>query len=157
MLKYLDQRVSKIALAVIISGISLAQPAYARDHAVDPTVRSSEKHHDMMDRVEHRIRTMHDKLNLTDDQESQWKDVADVMRSNEKVIHKLVQDRHENEPDTAVEDLKSYETIADAHTEGLKKLIPAFETLYDSLSDEQKAKADDMFGGFEGRAGHKAE
>jgi len=145
MKKFIDHTVSKIAIAVLIGGISLATPAHANDSM----------HHNGRERVETRIRTLHDKLHVTADQEPQWRDVAKVMRENEKTIHELVDARHENEPDNAVDDLKSYKEIADAHAEGLENLIPAFETFYDSLSDRQKARADALFGQFEGHAGRK--
>ena len=45
----------------------------------------------------------------------------------------------------AVDDLHSYEAIADAHAAGVKKLMTAFETLYASLSDAQKKNADAVF------------
>jgi hypothetical protein len=159
MIKYIDQRVSKIALAVFIGGISLTQPVYAETHSVsvgDHTISVSEtKHHNDMGRVEQRIKTMHDRLNLTAEQEQQWNGVAQIMRDNEANIHQLVISRHENEPANAVEDLQSYETIADAHADGLKKLVPAFTSFYNNLSDKQKANADILFGKFEGRPGHK--
>jgi len=159
MTKSIQLSVSKIALAVFIGGISLAHPAFAEDHSMtvgDHTISVGKtKHHNDMDRVEQRIKTMHDKLNLTSEQESQWNDVAQVMRGNETDIHQLVVSRHENEPANAVEDLQSYETIADAHADGLKKLVPVFTTFYNNLSDAQKTRADSMFGKFEGRPGHK--
>jgi hypothetical protein len=46
---------------------------------------------------------------------------------------------------TAVDNLKTYEAIADAHAEGLQKLVPAFETLYASMSEAQKKNADEVF------------
>ena len=45
----------------------------------------------------------------------------------------------------AVDDLKSYSEIAEAHADGLKKFIPAFEPLYVSMSDTQKKNADALF------------
>ncbi len=155
MIKLLNQSVSKIAIAVLISGIFLVHPAYSSDSSTGQKSGTSMKHQSGIDRVEIRIKTLHDKLKLTSDQEPQWKDVAQVMRENEASIHKLIQDRHENEDATAVDDLKSYEDIADAHADGIKKLIPVFETFYDSLSDDQKANADDLFGKFEGHSRHK--
>jgi len=143
MIKYVDQGVSKIALAVLIGGIALAHPVYANDYS------ATSAHHHHMDPVEQRIKTIHDKLNLAPDQEDEWQDVADVMRENETDIHKLIRERRENPPTTAVQDLKSYEAIADAHTDGIKKLVPVFESFYDDLSDQQKARADKLFGRFE--------
>jgi len=38
---------------------------------------------------------------------------------------------------TAVDNLQSYSAIVEAHAEGLKKFVPAFEALYTSMSDTQ--------------------
>jgi hypothetical protein len=46
---------------------------------------------------------------------------------------------------TAVDDLKSYGEIANAHADGIKKFIPVFESLYASMSDAQKKSADTLF------------
>ena len=46
---------------------------------------------------------------------------------------------------TAVEDIKSYGQIVDAHAEAIRKFIPAFESLYASMSDAQKKVADRLF------------
>lgn len=46
---------------------------------------------------------------------------------------------------TAVDDLKLYSALADAHAEGLKQFIPVFEALYASMSDVQKQQADALF------------
>ena len=46
---------------------------------------------------------------------------------------------------TAVDDLKSYGEIADAHANGIKKLTPVFADLYASMSDAQKKEADTLF------------
>jgi hypothetical protein len=46
---------------------------------------------------------------------------------------------------TAIEDVKSYAAIAEAHADGLKKFAPVFEALYASMSDAQKKNADTLF------------
>ena len=45
----------------------------------------------------------------------------------------------------AVDNLKSYEQITDAHAEGLKKIMPDFEKLYNQMSPAQKKTADSVF------------
>ena len=68
------------------------------------------------------------------------------MRDNAKTIRTLIQERAAKAKTmTAVDDLHSYEAIADAHAAGVKKLTTAFETLYASLSDAQKKAADAAF------------
>lgn len=98
------------------------------------------------DRAEARIKELHTKLKITKDQEDLWSKVADAMRDNEKMMEPLHKGRSEKaKTASAVDDLKSYSAIADAHAEGLKKFIPVFAALYDSMSDDQKKNADTVF------------
>jgi hypothetical protein len=107
------------------------------------------------DRVETRIQDLHRNLKITSAQETQWRDFAQVMRDNEKEIDAILKERAANiSKMNAIDDLRSYQKLADAHTEGLKKLVPAFEALYNTMSDEQKKNADAVFGKFEKRPGH---
>jgi hypothetical protein len=112
------------------------------------------------DRVEARIKELHAKLNITPAQEELWNKVTEVMRDNEKTMEALIKTRSEKATTmTAVDDLKSYSEIADAHADGLKKFIPAFEPLYASMSDDQKKNADTLFrhqGRHQGHAKAKA-
>ena len=98
------------------------------------------------DRVEVRIKDMHAKLKITQAQEVQWANVAQVMRDNEKAVEPLIKARKENAKTmTAVDDLKSYGEITDAHADGIKKFTPVFATLYAGMSDNQKQEADALF------------
>src|SRR5208337_3332364 len=84
--------------------------------------------------------------NITAAQEAQWAKVAEVMRDDAKSMDSLTQARADHAKDmTAVEDLKSYGEIAEAHAEGIKKLTPMFADLYASMSDAQKKEADTLF------------
>lgn len=97
-------------------------------------------------RVEVRIHDMHAKLAITAEQEEQWKQVAQVMRDNELALQPLISDRKANAGTmTAMDDLKSYAAITDAHLEGIKKFTTAFAVLYDGMSDAQKKDADALF------------
>ena len=101
--------------------------------------------------VEERIATLHEKLAITEVQEEKWAVVAQTMRDNETSMHGLIKERHnQTEQVSAIDDLQSYLTIAQAHVDGLKKLIPAFQALYSDMSDAQKKKADASFSHFEG-------
>lgn len=98
------------------------------------------------DRVEARIQNMHAKLHITPAQEDQWNKVAQVMRDNSSAIEPLIQDRADHAKTmTAVDDLKSYGEITDAHADGIHKFTPVFTALYASMSDEQKKQADILF------------
>jgi len=46
---------------------------------------------------------------------------------------------------TAVDAVKSYAAVIEAHEAGMNKFVPAFQALYDSMSDAQKKIADAMF------------
>ena len=46
---------------------------------------------------------------------------------------------------TAVDDLKSYGDITEAHLNGIRKLTPLFADLYAGMSDPQKKEADTLF------------
>lgn len=46
---------------------------------------------------------------------------------------------------TVVEDLKTYQKVAQAHVPGMKNLISAFGTLYDAMPDAQKKVTDEVF------------
>ena len=154
-------------LTVFIGSLAFAGPLIAAPEDT-PEVTPAEvtaqpsaptKHHEMRERpsqtmakhVETRIKTLHDKLGITSEQETKWSDVALTMRSNENVIVALIETRRKNvDGMTAIDDLQSYEEITQAHADGIKKLIVSFQVLYVDMSDAQKNTADKVFGRFEG-------
>jgi len=135
--------------AALIGGFSPAIRAYAE------TQHPSAQH--MEQRVEERIHTLHEKLGIMKEQEEMWHNVAQTMRDNEAAMAGLIEARHKKAKEmTAIEDLQSYETITRAHADGIRNLIPPFQTLYTNLSDDQKKAADEAFGRFEGHRGDKS-
>jgi len=99
-----------------------------------------------LDRVEARIHDLHAQLQITPAQEDLWNNVAQVMRDNARTMDALTQARAAKaQTMTAIDDLKTYAEVAEAHTEGLKKFTPAFEALYNNMSDAQKQQADAVF------------
>ena len=132
-----------VAFAVMGAG---ALPALAADQAPQAAPSASARQHHGGDPVEAKIADLHGKLQITDAQAGQWNTVAQVMRDNDKGYAQLVREKRQNEKTmTAVEDLRAYQQIAEAHADGVKKLAVAFEALYDSMSPGQKAIADDVF------------
>ncbi len=124
------------------------------DHAMHGPM--SESPADMKKHVEMRIKSLHDKLMITKDQEAAWNDVANAMRDNESKTAALVSERQQNAGTmNAVDDMQSYQKIAQAHADGFAKVIAPFQTLYNSMSDAQKKNADKVFGSFEGHGGGK--
>ena len=101
-----------------------------------------------VDADEARIRDLHAKLKITPAQENLWSNVTAVMRDNAKTMEPLRKARYDKAPTmTAVEDFTSYGEITDVHADGIKKFVPVFSALYDSMSDDQKKNADVMFRG----------
>lgn len=100
--------------------------------------------------VEQRITQLHTELKITPDQESKWNGVAQAMRDNSSNMEKLVAEKREQAPQnmTAVDDLKTYQEFTQAHLDGIKNMTSAFETLYNSMSDQQKKNADEVFAKF---------
>ncbi|WP_249277624.1 MULTISPECIES: Spy/CpxP family protein refolding chaperone [unclassified Pandoraea] len=97
-------------------------------------------------RIETRIADLHTKLHITRTQEGPWKEFADVMRANADAMTTLAQSRKDNQNRmTALDDMKSYRDLAQMHADGVTKLVPPFEALYNSMTDAQKANADAVF------------
>lgn len=98
------------------------------------------------DQTELRIKEMHTKLKITPEQEAQWAKVTQVMLENAKKMDALTQTRFDHAKEmTAIDDLKSYGEIAEAHAEGIKQLTGVFAELYDGMPDAQKKQADIFF------------
>jgi hypothetical protein len=96
-------------------------------------------------RVEIRITELHDQFHITPVQEPQFKAYADVMRSNAQTMQALFQERAQSRDTTAISELRWYARLTTAHGEALTKLLPVFDTLYQSMSDQQKKAADKVF------------
>lgn len=96
--------------------------------------------------IETRITSLHTRLQITAAQESLWQPVAQIMRDNANTIQALMRARNDSASQmSATDDLRSYGQVADAHAEGIRRLTPAFQALYDSMSDIQKRNADLIF------------
>ncbi|EDZ98738.1 conserved hypothetical protein [Burkholderia sp. H160] len=143
----------KKALVMLATAVSMggafAQTA-APAAAPDTTASAARAGHER--NVEDRIAYLHSQLKITPAQETQWKAFADVMRSNGDTMRQLFEQRKAATNVSALDDMKQYATIAQAHADGMKKLVDAFDPLYSSLSPEQKKLADATFhqGGPEG-------
>jgi hypothetical protein len=98
------------------------------------------------DPVEARIKELHNKLHITTAQQTQWDNLVEVMRANAKTMMDLQQQRGQDAKSmTAVDAVKSYAAVIEAHDAGMSKFVPAFQALYDKMSNTQKKIADSMF------------
>ncbi len=103
---------------------------------------------DMADEtIDQRITRLHDSLKITSAEETAWQAVAQTMRDNAQAMKKLASDKQARSASdmTAVEDLQTYSTFAQAHVDHLRKLTSAFETLYNAMPADQKKLADQVF------------
>jgi hypothetical protein len=98
------------------------------------------------DRIEAHIKKLHDQLQITPAEETQWSAVAQAMRDSASQLRSLAEARAKNADSmSALDDLKSYQTIAQAHLDGVNKLVPAFSALYASMPAAQQKNADLVF------------
>ena len=158
MLKLINSA-ARLAAATFLGVIVLASPLLAQTNppattlaqtdAAKPAARAKASR---TDRAEARIKQLHDQLKITPAQEPQWNAVAQAMRDDAAAMQAAIAKRKQNRGSmTAVDDLRSYEEVTETHVAGLKKLIPAFQALYDTMSPEQKKNADAAFGHRPGR------
>jgi len=107
--------------------------------------------------VEQRIAELKTALKITPDQETKWNAVATAMRDSAGMMDKLVKEKRAKMANmTAVEDLKTYRDFTQAHLDGLKNVISAFDTLYNSMPAAQKKNADQVFMNFGPSNSHSA-
>ncbi len=130
-------------------GATTAAPGTATTthHATTAHMRSAARPGQTMEQMaEQRITDLHARLHITAQQQSQWDQFAQVMRDNAKDIDQAYQQRAASMVSmNAVENMQSYAKIEQSRVQDLQKLVPAFQTLYASLSDQQKQQADQLF------------
>jgi len=106
--------------------------------------------------VEKHIKDLHAQLKITPAEESQWDAVAQAMRENAAEVDGAISKRDAiADHGTAVDDLKAYGDIVQAHADSVKKLSAVFASLYDTMPTEQKKLADDVFAQRTTREGKK--
>jgi len=100
----------------------------------------------LQEMVEQRIADLHARLHITSQQSQQWDQFAQVMRDNAKGMDDLYHQRASQLGSmSAVQNMQSFEQIEEVRAQQMQKLVPAFQTLYGSFSDQQKAEADRIF------------
>jgi protein CpxP len=96
--------------------------------------------------VDHQIADLKKQLKITPQQEPQFNAFAEVMRNNAKELD-AVAGQAGPQSTNAVEELKGFQQFTETQAAGLKRLVPALQALYDTLSDPQKKVADQVMGG----------
>ena len=136
------------AAAALFGAFVLASPVFAASSSQSPAQQAMASPADSsaIAPVEARIKDLHKKLHITEAQKPQWDALAMVMRNNAQAMVDLQKQRaSDSQSMSAVEVIKSYESVIEAHEDGMKKFVPPFEALYNTMSDAQKKSADSLF------------
>jgi LTXXQ motif family protein len=138
---FMQSAVRIVATAALFGSIVLGPLAIAGPATTEPAVAAAKA-----DPVEARIKELHNRLHITAAQQSQWDKLVQVMRDNAKAMEDLQKQRGQDvNAMSAVDAVKSYQAVIEAHEAGMAKFVPAFQALYDSMSPAQKKTADAMF------------
>lgn len=123
-----------------------ATPEILAQASTAPATTESAPAGEKSDPVEARIKELHSRLHITAAQQAQWDKLVQMMRDNAKAMDDLqAQRKQDASAMTAVDAVKSYQAVIEAHETGMAKFVPAFQDLYDSMSPAQKKTADAMF------------
>ena len=96
--------------------------------------------------IDRQIAELHKRLAITPAQQPQFDAFAQAMQQNTQTMNELLQQEQQNPKRNAVDDLRAAAKFAEAEADGLKRLLPSLQALYDSLSDQQKRTADQVLG-----------
>ena len=141
---------ASIALCAALAGVTTT--AFAADQTTPPHQSTAVPGNNPEGRIKH----LHDQLKITPSQETQWQSVAQVMLDNAAAMKSAMKDRADMKVMTAIDDLRTYQAIVEAHAEGIKKLAIAFKPLYASMPEKQQRNADAVFGHRTTASGAKA-
>ena len=139
----------------VLFAATLALPAWAQTTTAPATTahKAAPNHstarqpgESMQSLVDRRITELHTRLHITQQQGPQWDQFAQQMRDNARDIDQAYQQRAARLASmSAVDNMQSFSDIEQQRAQDMQKLIPAFQTLYASLSDQQKQTADQLF------------
>jgi periplasmic protein CpxP/Spy len=133
------------AVLVWAPAMALAQTAQAPAPAAAPASKDTAGSAAQA-RVDAHIKRLHAQLKITSAEAAQWNQFAEVMRTNAREMDEAAAQRAEKFSSmNALQDMQSYEQLAEGHVQHLQKLIPAFEALYNAMPKEQQQLADRVF------------
>jgi hypothetical protein len=127
--------------AVPLPGRTQAPPAPSASEAQTSAAPASQ--------IETRITELRKRLHITPAQQPQWEAFAQVMRENAARMETYFRDRLAAQKLNAVDSLRTYTALAQEHAEGMQRLLPAFEALYNAMSADQQRSADQAFRDFQ--------
>ena len=137
------------------SDTAATPPSAIANHTPAQAAVASADSRTMMQRVELRITELHKALHVTAAQQPQWDGFVTVMRDNARQLDAaVITDADTLAKMTAVEQMQTYAKITEQHAKDVRNLVPAFGSLYDAMSPEQKLNADNYFRAEARRARH---
>ena len=95
--------------------------------------------------VEAQLGDIKKRLNITAEQQPQFEQFATIVKQNAQAMESMMQKEAQTAERSAVEGLRTAASFAQAEADNLKRLVPALEALYASLSEQQKRTADQLF------------
>lgn len=101
----------------------------------------------MGDRIEGRLAFLRAELKITDAQTAHWDHLAQALRDNARKLGELraaIRQRAGDTPPTLPQRSEAQEQWFSARLEGMREIKTALSHLHASLSDEQKASADQL-------------
>ncbi len=140
-----------VAALLVLPGFALAQanPPAATGAAPKATAESPASPAmpgNVEQRVEEHIRQLHAQLHITPAEQPQWDRFADIMRENARAMDQEFTLRRQQFPTmNALQDMQSYEKMAEMHAQHLQRLVPSFENLYNAMPAEQQKLTDRVF------------
>jgi len=148
--------VASAAMAALLSlpCAALAQSSSARTPVTPPAAAAAASPmttrlapgNNAEQRVETHIKQLYAQLRITPAEQPQWEQFAQVMRDNARDMDKAFVQRAQQFPTmSAVQNMQSYQQLAEAHAQHLQKLVPAFDNLYNVMPDQQKQLTDQVF------------
>ncbi|HEX2150471.1 MAG TPA: Spy/CpxP family protein refolding chaperone [Stellaceae bacterium] len=141
-LRALAGAVLMLSLGVAASG-AVAQPAQApAGQKPGAATRQAEPAGNPIDT---RLAEIKKRLNITAAQQPQFEKFADIVKQNAQAMEALMQKEQQNAKQNALEGLRTAASFAQVEADNLKRLVPALEALYASLSEQQKRTADQLF------------
>ena len=133
-----------LSLAAAAPAVFAQTPAPAPAPMAAPAPAAAPEAATKLSKVEDHIKSLHKALAITPDQEPKFAAFAQTMRDQAQAMYTARENRVDDAL-SAPDEMQRYAEMAQAHADSTKALVPAFRTLYDSLSDAQKKKADKLF------------
>jgi hypothetical protein len=134
------------ALALSMAVALAAEPEDVTQSSV-PANTSEAPDHLRSDHLDGHIAFLKAELGITPAQAAAWQRVTEAMRLDVKEYADATAEYASNSPTppSAVESLRERATFVDLRARGEQRFLAAFGPLYDSMSAEQKKKADELF------------